>query len=180
MGKVDDSMENKDTKKKELGKMKNEQDAVKNGEQNPKTPEEKAKDEKDAKKKTAGKRKNLAFTVLALLIIIGVGVWFYAYWQGANYFTTENAKVTADLRTVVPVASGRVVKLNVEEGSFVQENEVLGRLQNGSYLRSPIAGQVVKLNVVLNQMVAPTAAAAVIADTSNIYVAANEIGRAHV
>jgi multidrug resistance efflux pump len=119
------------------------------------------------------KKQNIIFAIIGIAIMLGVGVWYYSYWQGNNYFTTENSKVTAEFRTVAPLSSGRLVKLNITEGSMVKENEVIGRLQNGSYLRSPINGQVVKSNVVLNQMVSPTVVAAVIADTSNIYVGAN-------
>lgn len=119
------------------------------------------------------KKQNIIFAIIGIAIMIGVGVWYYFYWQGNNYFTTENSKVTAELRTVMPLSSGRVVKLNISEGSMVKENEVIGRLQNGSYLRSPINGQVVKSNIILNQMVSPSLVAAVIADTSNIYVGAN-------
>lgn len=127
----------------------------------------------DTKKKDLGKKKNIIFIIIAFLLFAGIGVWYYFYWEGTNYFSTENSKVSADLRTVTPLSSGRIVRLNVSEGSFVDENEVIGRLQNGSYIRSPIAGQVVKLNIVLNQMVAPTNAAAIIADTGNVYVGAN-------
>jgi len=119
------------------------------------------------------KKQNIIYVIIAIAIMIGVGIWYYFYWQNSNYFTTENAKVTTDLRSVVPLSSGRLVKLNIAEGSLVKENEVLGRLQNGSYLRSPINGQVVKSNVVLNQMVSPSTVAAIIADTSNIYIGAN-------
>lgn len=119
------------------------------------------------------KNKNLIFALIGIIILGGVGLWSYFYVQSSKYFTTENAKVTAELYNVVPLSSGRVVKLNVSEGSLVSENEVIGRLQNGSYLRSPITGQVVKFNIVLNQMVSPAASAAVIADTKHIYVGAN-------
>lgn len=127
----------------------------------------------DEKQKDSGKKKNIIFIVIACLTMIGLGVWYYYYWQGNNYFTTENAKVTTELRKVMPLSSGRLVKLNVSEGSSVKENEVIGRLQNGSYLRSPIDGEVVQCSVILNQMVSPTVIAAVIADTNNIYVGAN-------
>jgi multidrug resistance efflux pump len=119
------------------------------------------------------KKQNLIFAIVGIVIMVGVGIWYYFYWQGSNYFTTENSKVTAELRTVAPLSSGRLVKLNISEGSIVKENEVIGRLQNGSYLRSPINGQVVKSNVVLNQMLSPGSIAAIIADTTNIYIGAN-------
>lgn len=118
-------------------------------------------------------KQNLIFAIIGIVILGGVGIWYYFYWQGNTYFTTENAKVTAELYTVLPSTSGRLVKLNVTEGSQVRENEVIGRLQNGSYLRSPINGQVVKSDLVLNQLVSPTVVAAVVADTSNIYIGAN-------
>lgn len=127
----------------------------------------------DEKKKDIGKKKNLIFIVIACLIMMGLGAWYYYHWQGNNYFETENAKVTAELRKVMPLSSGRLVKLNISEGSLVKENDVIGRLQNGSYLRSQINGEVVECSVILNQMLSPTVTAAIIADTNNIYVGAN-------
>ncbi|HVJ49282.1 HlyD family secretion protein [Desulfitobacterium sp.] len=119
------------------------------------------------------RNENLIFTIIGLLILVGVGIWTYFYVQSNTYFTTDNAKVTTEVYNVAPSASGRLVKLNVAEGSLVKENEVLGRLENGSYLRSPIKGQVVKSNVVLNQLVSPTVVAAVVADIDHSYVSAN-------
>lgn len=116
---------------------------------------------------------NAVFIVIAILIMAGVGTWYYFYWQSNTYFKTENAKVTANLYTVTPSASGKLIKLNISQGSYVEENEVIGRAENGPYMKSPIKGQVVKSDVTLNQVVAPTTVIAVIADTSNIYVNAN-------
>jgi len=119
------------------------------------------------------KNKNLIFVIISIVIMIGVGIWYYYYNQGKNYFTTDNAKVTAQIYTITPVNSGRLSKLDISEGDFVKENEVIGKLDNGSLLRSPIAGQVVKCNVVVNQTVSPAVVVAVIADTDNIYVGVN-------
>lgn len=126
------------------------------------------KDIKDLKK-----HQNKIFIAIAAVIMVGVGIWFYFYWQGSTYYKTDNAKVTADLRTVSPLASGRLVKLNVSEGSIVKANQVIGRLNSGAYLRSPIDGEVVKLSVVLNQVISPSTTAAVVAQTGDIYVGAN-------
>lgn len=128
--------------------------------------------EMDTKKKDTGK-KNVIFTAVAVLIMIGVGIWYYIYWQGNHYFETENAKVTSQLYSVSPTTAGKLVKYTVEEGSQVKENQIIGRVENGSYLRSPIDGEVVKSNVTLNQIVSPTSPAVVIADTGDIYVGAN-------
>ena len=127
----------------------------------------------ETEKKQVISKKNMIFTVIAMLIIVGVGVWYYFYWEGNNYFATENAKVTAQMYSVTPTTAGKLVKYTVEQGSIVKENEVIGRVENGSYLKSPINGQVVKSNATLNQIVSPTVAVVVIADTDNIYVGAN-------
>jgi multidrug resistance efflux pump len=119
------------------------------------------------------KNKNLIYGIVGIVLLIGIGVWGYFQYESSKYFTTENAKVTAELYNVMPLSSGKLVKLNVEEGSLVSENQVIGRLQNGSYLRSPINGQVVKCDLVLNQMLSPTASAAVVADINHMYVGAN-------
>ena len=124
-------------------------------------------------KKDNSKKKNMIFTAVAVLIMIGLGVWYYLYWEGSNYFSTENAKVTAQMYSVAPTTAGKLVKYTIEQGSMVKENEVIGRVENGSYLKSPINGKVVKSNATLNQIVSPTSAVAVIADTNNIYVGAN-------
>lgn len=125
------------------------------------------------KKKDSGKSKNLILSIVAILIMIGVGIWYYSYWEGNNYFQTENAKVTAKMYSVVPATAGKLVKYTIEQGSIVKENEVIGRVENGSYIKSPINGEVVKSSATLNQIVAPTAAVAVIADTDDIYIGAN-------
>ena len=127
----------------------------------------------DEKKKDKGKNKNAIFTIIALIIMIGLGVWYYSYWEGSNYFVTQNAKVTAQLYSVTSTSAGKLVKYTINQGSMVTENEVIGRVENGAYIKSPINGQVVKSNATLNQIVSPTSPVAVIADTNNIYVGAN-------
>lgn len=119
------------------------------------------------------KGQNVIFIIIAIVIMSGLGVWYYFYWQGNMYFSTENAKVSTEYYTILPSGSGKLAKLNISEGSFVKENEVIGRTENGPYIKSPINGQVVKSDVVLNQDVAATTVIAVIADTNNIYINAN-------
>jgi len=129
--------------------------------------------ETEKKQSMSKNNMNMIFTIVALVIMIGVGVWYYLYWEGNTYFSTENAKVTAQMYSVNPTSAGKLVKYTVDLGSIVKENEVIGRVENGGYLKSPINGQVVKSNATLNQIVSPTAAVVVIADTGNIYVGAN-------
>jgi multidrug resistance efflux pump len=130
-----------------------------------KTESEKAKDK--------AKNKNLILIVVAILGLVGIGIWYYFYWESNNYFSTENAKVNTQMYSVSSTSSGKLVKYTVELGSNVKENEVIGRVENGAYLKSPINGQVVKSNATLNQVVSPAIPVVVIADTDNIYVGAN-------
>ena len=119
------------------------------------------------------KNRNIIFGIIGVIILVGVGVWYYLYWQSQNYFNTENSKVAAELYSVAAGANGKLVKLNVTEGSSVKKNEVIARVENGPYVRSPIDGQVVQCSVVQDQMLAQTSIVAVIADTYNVYVKAN-------
>jgi len=125
------------------------------------------------KKKAKGKINNILFSIIAIIIMIGLGIWYYIYWEGNTYFSTENSKVTAKLYQVAPTTPGKLVKYTVETGSTVKENEIIGRVENGSYIKSPINGQVVQSNVTLNQIVGATTIVAVIADTDNMYIGAN-------
>jgi multidrug resistance efflux pump len=111
--------------------------------------------------------------ILALLIIIGGGIGYYFIWNSANNLTTDNAKVTAKFYTIVPMGSGKLSKLNVHVGSSVKSNEIIGKVDNVGYLRSPIDGEIVQANATVNQLVGPTTVAAVVADTTDIYVQAN-------
>jgi multidrug resistance efflux pump len=123
--------------------------------------------------KKPGKLINIILVIVALLIIIGLGIWYYFYWQGTHYFSTENAKVTAETYTITPTSSGKLVKYNIQDGSIVKENDVIGRVEDGANIRSPINGLVVEADATLNQMVSPATPVAVIANTDDVYVGAN-------
>lgn len=111
--------------------------------------------------------------ILALLILIGGGIGAYFVWNGAHQLTTDNAKVTAKFYAITPMGAGKLSKLTVHVGSAVKANEIIGKVDNVGYLRSPIDGEVVQANVSVNQMVGATTIAAVVADTRDIYVQAN-------
>ena len=128
---------------------------------------------KNEKKQVSASKKNTILTVIAILLMIGVGIWYSSYVEGKKYFVTDNAKVTAVMYTVSSPTAGKLVKYGVEAGSFVTEKEIIGTVEPGGRLRSPVNGQVVKSNATVNQMVSPSTPIAVIADTDNIYIGAN-------
>ena len=125
------------------------------------------------KEKNIAKRKNIALSVVALLIMIGIGIWYYFYWDSVHYFSTDNAKVTAQMYSIVPTMSGKLVKYTIDQGSIVRENQIIGRIENGPYIKSPINGIIVKNNVTLNQIVSPASVVAIVADTNDVYIGAN-------
>lgn len=131
------------------------------------------------------KSHNAIFTVLAVVLLLGVGVWYYFYWQNSTYFTTDNAKVSAQLYTLTSQSSGKLVKYSVALGKPVKKDQVIAMVENGPYIKSPIDGTiVVKSDLILDQEVSPADTLAVIADTANIYVKVNieetDIGKIHL
>jgi multidrug resistance efflux pump len=122
---------------------------------------------------TMKKAKNIILIIVAVLIFAGVGVGYYVYWQSNTYFETENAKVTAKLHTITSPVAGKLVKLNIQAGDTVGKNGIVGRVENGPFVKSPVEGVIVQSDVVLDQMVAQTTPLAVVADTSELYVQAN-------
>ncbi len=125
------------------------------------------------KKHVVDKNKNVLFTILAVLIMIGVGISYYFYWEEVHYFETDNAKVTSDLYSITSGFQGQLVRFSVSQGSIVKANQVIGRIQNGPYIKSPIDGEVIKTYVTLNQILSPSTVVAIIADTNDTYVGAN-------
>ncbi|MCL2147610.1 MAG: HlyD family efflux transporter periplasmic adaptor subunit [Synergistaceae bacterium] len=130
-------------------------------------------DQNSQKKKRRGSGKNLLLVAVAILIMAGVGFWYYTYSEGQKYFITDNAKVTATLYPVSSLTTGKLVSYTVGVGSYVSEDEIVGTVDPGGRLRSPIDGQVVKSNATLNQTVTPQTPVAIIADINSIYIGAN-------
>jgi len=139
--------------------------------------------ETTAEKKKSGGKKVMGI-ILVLTLIVGAIIGFYFYRQGASYLTTGNASVQTNLIHIVPPVPGRLDRFTVSEGSFVSENEIIGRVENVGHLRSPVDGVVVDTNAVLNQVVSPQIPVAVIADLNGIHIRANieegNISRLHI
>jgi len=125
------------------------------------------------KRNIEGKRKNIILAIASLVIMAGVVIWYYFFIEGRRYLVTDNAKVAAYLYTVAPPSAGKLARCTVKSGDYVDEDQIIGRIENGPYLRAPVSGQVVKVSAARNQTVSPSTAVAIIADVDNIYIAAN-------
>lgn len=119
------------------------------------------------------KSKKIIYSVLILAVILACSTGYYFFSKSVNYFTTDNAKVTAKMYSITPVTSGKILEWNVKAGDLVKKDEVLGRQEVLPYITSPIDGTVVKSDVIENQTIGATSQLAVVADTSNMYIGVN-------
>jgi len=126
---------------------------------------------KDEKKK--GKGKLILVIILTLALIAGVVIGLHFYRRGVNYITTDNARVTTNIIHVMSPVGGTLERFRISEGHRVEENEVIGWLENAGAIRSPVDGLVVKSHAVENQVISPMQPVAVIADTNRIHIEAN-------
>lgn len=131
------------------------------------------KPEKESKLKNVGKLKKFLLPALIVVVIAGCSIAYYYYSLGQNYFSTDNAKVTAKMYTITPSAAGKLIEWDVQAGDLVVADQVLGRTEMLPYITSPIDGTVIKSDVTTNQTVSPTTTLAIIADTSKMYIGVN-------
>ncbi|KUK31083.1 MAG: Secretion protein HlyD [Thermoanaerobacterales bacterium 50_218] len=134
--------------------------------------------------------------VLTLAVAGAGGIVFYYHYQNEHYVITEDARIAADMVTITPEISGKILEWNIKEGDTVQAGQVIGRQDLSSVLTSssvnpqtmkamagvmaekatlkaPISGLVVQSKAVVGQMATPGMPLAVIADIENLYISAN-------
>lgn len=154
-------------------------------------------DEEGLKMSFLKNKRSIVVIIVLILALLGGGfIAYYYYYESLNYVTTDNAQVTADMVTITPEITGRLVEWNVEEGDTVDSGQIIGRQSLDSTLtssstdpqslsstagvmaskleiKSPIKGEVIQSNAVVGQLVSPGSSLAVIADTDDAYIKAN-------
>ena len=123
--------------------------------------------------KKKGKGKVILVVVLTLVLAVGVGLGVYFHTRNSNYITTDNARVTTNIISIIPAVPGTLERFELYQGQRVQRDEVIGWLTGNGPLRSPIDGIVVRSHAVENQVVSPMEPIALIADTGRIHIEAN-------
>jgi len=138
----------------------------------------------EQQKKKSGVKKFIIVLILTLLLGGGAATGTYFVWRNAGYLTTDNARVTTTLIAVTSNAQGTLERFTIYEGRRVEENEVLGWVENSEAFHSPFDGLVVQTNAVQEQIVSHMEPLAVIADLNDIHIQANieetDVGRIQV
>lgn len=128
------------------------------------------------------KRKLLIIGILATIVIALSGIVFYYWYENTYYVSTDDARVSADLVSVTPQITGKLLELNVSEGDTVSKNEILARQDvNGladtnveqSLMRSPIDGVVVKKQGTVGEFISAGQSVITLIDPNKLYVTAD-------
>ncbi|RNB80119.1 HlyD family secretion protein [Brevibacillus fluminis] len=139
------------------------------------------------------KKKGSLYVILILMVLVCGGVGGYYWYQGANYISTEDARLTGDIYRVMPKMSGKLMQLNVQEGDSVIADQPVGQvdssnlatnLLDNAVLRAPITGKVIKTQAKVGEVVAAGQPIAMVVDKNSLYLSANieetNLSRLHV
>jgi len=129
-----------------------------------------------------GKRKILIIGILITIVVALGGIVSYYWYENAYYVSTDDSRVSADLVSVTPQITGKLLELNVSEGDTVTKNEILGRQDmNGlpdasveqSLMRSPINGVVIKKQGTVGELLSTGQSVITLIDPSKLYITAD-------
>jgi multidrug resistance efflux pump len=139
------------------------------------TNNEKGEYEEDFTPKTAKRKINKPILIVAAIVILfaGLAIGGYFIYEGYFYYQTDNAKVDTTIYQLTANARGKLVKEYIVQGEGVKAGQVLARLDNGSYIKSPIDGTVIDVKMDEGNFVNATDIVMVVANTPDIYITAN-------
>ena len=125
--------------------------------------------------KTAKRKINkpLVIVVAIVIMLAGIGIAGYFVYVGGFYYQTDNAKVDAMIYQLTAKAIGKLEKVYVGQNDEVTAGQVLARVENGSFIRSPIDGTVIDVKMEEGDYVTATDVVVVVAKTSDVYITAN-------
>jgi len=113
--------------------------------------------------------------IFVVLIAAGVAGYYYLY-QGWNYISTDDAKVTGVMVTVAPTTSGKLSDWKASIGQTFSQGDEIGMVDSATgaiTIPSPITGTVVQNNTTTGEVVGAGQPLATIVDMKNLYIIAN-------
>ena len=139
------------------------------------THEEKGEYEEDFTPKTAKRKINKPLLIVSAIVILlaGLGIAGYFLYEGNFYYQTDNAKVDTMIYQLPANARGKLVKVYVSQGGEVKAGQLLARVEDGPYIKSPIDGTVIDVKLQEGDYVTAADVVAVVANTPDIYITAN-------
>ena len=128
------------------------------------------------------KRKLLIGGILITIVVALGSIVSYYWYENTYYVSTDDARVSADLVSVTPQISGKLLELNVVEGDTVKKNEILASQDMNSLpdtsveqslVRSPIDGVVVKKQGTIGELLGAGQSLITLIDPSKLYITAD-------
>lgn len=142
------------------------------------------------------KLKRVMLSILLIALVCGGFAVYNFLYQSSHFYSTENASISADMITITPEITGKLLEWDVKEGDTVKKGQILGHqdlsmlVTNNSInasalsstadafvskadIKAPIDGKIIQSNVVLNQVLSPGLDVATLADTSHLFIKAN-------
>jgi len=129
--------------------------------------------ETDNENKKSIKGKVIFILVLTLILAGGAATGFFFINRSMSYLTTDNARITTNRVYISSNMPGILERYNIYEGRYVYESELIGWVENGEAMRSPVNGLVVYTSVRQGQTIPAMTPIAVIADTERLHIQAN-------
>jgi multidrug resistance efflux pump len=125
--------------------------------------------------KTAKKKFNKTTFILigVAILIISAGIIGYFVYDDMYFYQTDNAKVDTAIFQLTAKASGKLIKMDVNEGDVVKAGQVLARVDNGPYIISPIDGTVTDVKMQRGDYASASDVILVVAKTTDMYILAN-------
>jgi multidrug resistance efflux pump len=127
-------------------------------------------------------RRQLILTILVIMVIAIIAVVMYYWFNNTYYVSTDDAKVTGTLVKISPSSTGKLVDLFFDEGDYVEQNQILGRLDvmnlpdqgiEQSLVRAPISGVILKKSCTVGEIISAGQILAYMADPKGFYISAN-------
>ncbi|HZZ45352.1 MAG TPA: efflux RND transporter periplasmic adaptor subunit [Pseudonocardia sp.] len=129
------------------------------------------------KPKRTKRRVTIVLAIIVALAAIGLGTWYFI--NSSKYVSTDNAQVDGDKIDINAPNTGTLTAWEIDEGSTVRTNQVVGRIQIlNSFaqpqmtIKSPGNGTVAVNNVVNGAYVTSGTELATAYDFSKIYITA--------
>lgn len=132
--------------------------------------EEKDGSEEEQKK---GDMKGKIIALASVVAVIGICVVFGVLLNNSHYLSTDNAKVTSDIYSLVPKADGKLVKFDAYVGKYVKSGEIIGRVEGGPYIKAPANGEIIQVDAEKGEYVSASDVVGIISSVDHIYIGAN-------